>query len=205
MVKERIGRTVKKRVWFIALAVFIYFPFIVSAQVKIDPYQYKSIKRKICVKEAVVCAHPLAAQAGLMMLEKGGNAFDAAIAVQWALAVVYPGAGNIGGGGFMVARLKNKKTIALDFREKAPALASKDMYIDAASGKANTGLSQNGHLAVGVPGSPGGLFASHRYARLPMKFLIQPAIEFAENGFVLTSSQAESLNNAKADFLKYNF
>jgi gamma-glutamyltranspeptidase/glutathione hydrolase len=203
MINRNRGRIALNQIWKIILLCFVHIPFILPAR-PIDPYHYESIKRKICEKEAVVCAHPLAAQAGLLMLEKGGNAVDAAIAVQWALAVVYPGAGNIGGGGFMVASLRNNKRIALDYREKAPSLASKDMYLDSTTGKANTALSQFGHLASGIPGTPAGLYAAHRYARLPMKVLMQPAIEFAEKGFVLTASEAESLNEAKADFLKYN-
>ena len=99
---------------------------------------------------------------------------DAAIATQLALAVVYPAAGNIGGGGFMVAHLADGRNIALDFREKAPAAATRDMYLDAA-GNARTDLSQNGHLAAGVPGTIAGIFAGLKYARLPISTLIQPA------------------------------
>jgi gamma-glutamyltranspeptidase/glutathione hydrolase len=205
MVKRKNGKLGKFLLLFIALVGLVNTPFSLTARhYKIDPYHYESVKRKICEKEAVVCAHPLAAEAGLLMLEKGGNAMDAAIAVQWALAVVYPGAGNIGGGGFMVARLMNDKTIALDYREKAPSHASIDMYLDSSTGKANTTLSQYGHLSTGVPGTTAGLFSAHRYAKLPMKTLMEPAIEFAEKGFVLTASEAGSLNEAKSEFLKYN-
>src|SRR5213078_3288951 len=126
---------------------------------KINPYQY-SIQKKIeCRNGAVVSAHPLASKVGVNILQQGGNAVDAAIATQLALAVVYPGAGNIGGGGFMVARLQNGKLIALDFRETAPGKANRDMYIDS-NGKARTDKSQDGDLSGGVPGTVAGLFAS---------------------------------------------
>ena len=93
-------------------------------------YNYHSNKKVICRNGAVVSAHPLASAAGIEMLKQGGNAMDAAIATQLALAVVYPGAGNIGGGGFMVAHLANQQNMAIDFREKAPAAASRNMYLD---------------------------------------------------------------------------
>ncbi len=169
-----------------------------------DFYKYSSTKNKDCSTAAVVCAHPLAAEAGLIMMKHGGNAFDAAIATQWALAVVYPGAGNLGGGGFMVAHLSNGKNLALDYREKAPSHASKDMYVDKATGKADTRLSQNGHQASGVPGTPAGLFAALAYAKLPMKTLIQPAINFAQKGFVITAEEAAALNSNKTNFEKLN-
>ncbi|MEI9959146.1 MAG: gamma-glutamyltransferase [Ferruginibacter sp.] len=136
-------------------------------------------------------------------LKKGGNAIDAAIATQLALAVVYPGAGNIGGGGFMVAHLISGENITLDYREKAPAKASRDMYLDAA-GNPVKNLSLDGHLAAGVPGTVAGLFASMKYAKLPFKTLIQPAIELAEKGFALTAAQAASLNSTKQEFLALN-
>lgn len=176
---------------------------VTSQKALFDPYNYSSTKSKSC-KAAVVCAHPLAAEVGLQVLKKGGNAIDAAIATQWALAVVYPGAGNIGGGGFMVARLQNGKTIGLDYRETAPGKADKDMYIDKKTGKANTRLSQGGHLAAGVPGTTAGLFASLKYAKLPMKALIQPAINLAEKGFVITAAEAQSLNETKSQFERQN-
>ena len=103
----------------------------------------------------------------------------------------------------MVAHLAGGKTVSIDYREKAPAGASKDMYLDSA-GIALTEKSQNGHLAAGVPGTVAGLFESAKYGRLPMKALVQPAIDLAENGFVLTESEANNLNETKEDFLKYN-
>ena len=169
----------------------------------IDPYNYSINKQVLARNGAVVSAHPLATDAGLQMLIRGGNAVDAAIATQLALAVVYPGAGNLGGGGFMVAHLSTGKTIALDYRETAPAKAHRDMYLDSA-GKALGHLSLNGHLAAGVPGTVAGLYASLPYAKLSMKQLIEPAIQLAEKGFAVTESQAQSFNNTKDEFIKYN-
>jgi gamma-glutamyltranspeptidase/glutathione hydrolase len=175
----------------------------IVAPVVINSYQY-SIKKKIeCSNGAVVSAHPLASEIGVAILKQGGNAIDAAIATQLALAVVYPGAGNIGGGGFMVARLANGKLLSLDYREKASRNASRDMYLDS-NGNAQTSLSQNGHLAAGVPGTIAGLFAAHKYAKLSFTSLIQPAIDLAEKGFVITEAEARSLNNSQKDFLSYS-
>jgi gamma-glutamyltranspeptidase/glutathione hydrolase len=168
-----------------------------------NPYSYQVQRKAEGAHGAVVSAHPLASKAGITILQQGGNAIDAAIATQLALAVVYPGAGNIGGGGFMVAHLAKGKNIALDFREKAPAAATRDMYLDAA-GNPRTDLSQNGHLASGVPGTIAGLFAEGKYGRLPMAKLIQPAIDLAEKGFAITEAEARGLNNTQAAFKKYN-
>jgi gamma-glutamyltranspeptidase/glutathione hydrolase len=151
----------------------------------------------------VVSAHPLASEIGLAVMKRGGNAFDAMIATQLALAVVYPAAGNIGGGGFTLARIANDSLIALDYREEAPGKGSRNMYIDSA-GNARTDWSQNGHLSSGVPGTVAGLFAEYKFAKLPFKELIQPAIDLAEKGYVLTESEAGSLNANKRDFIKYN-
>jgi len=147
-----------------------------SGTIKVTPFGYEQVKDAELSKAAVVSAHPLASQAGALIMQQGGNAVDAAIATQWALAVVYPGAGNIGGGGFMVARLSNGTTVSLDYREKAPAKAKENMYVDSVTGKANTRLSQNGHLASGVPGTVAGLFESHKYAKLPYEELTNTAI-----------------------------
>lgn len=155
-------------------------------------------------KGMVVSAHPLASEAGAKILKMGGNAFDAAIATQFALAVVYPQAGNIGGGGFLVGTTNKGEKFALDYRETAPIKASRDMYLDE-KGNANTDLSQNGRLAVGVPGSISGMFYTHKkYGKLPMAALIQPAIDLAEKGFAVTLREANLLNSTKEDFLKHN-
>lgn len=153
---------------------------------------------------AVVTAHPLASQIGVDILKKGGHAVDAAVAVQFALAVVYPNAGNIGGGGFMVYRDKDGHVASLDFREKAPEQAHRDMYLDK-KGDPITGLSLYGQLAAGVPGSVAGMEQAHKkYGSMPWKELIQPAIDLAENGFPITSQQATEFNNYQERFKKFN-
>lgn len=170
---------------------------------QVNPYQYTIKKKATGTHGAVVSAHPIASEVGLAMLKKGGNAIDAAIATQLALAVVYPAAGNIGGGGFMVAHLADGNNITLDYREKAPGSAHRDMYLDAA-GNAITSLSINGHLAAGVPGTVAGLFAAAKYGKLPFKQLVQPAIDLAEKGYVITADEAGDLNRTRASFIKYN-
>ncbi|MFA0963773.1 gamma-glutamyltransferase [Roseivirga sp. BDSF3-8] len=146
----------------------------------------------------VVSAHPLASEAGLNILQKGGNAVDAAVAVQFALAVVFPVAGNIGGGGFMIYRDTSGESYALDFREKAPQAATETMYQNEA-GEVLNNKSRRGHLAVGIPGSVAGMAEAHRkYGALPFNELLQPAIRLAEKGFVLTRLEAEGLQNAQS-------
>ncbi len=174
----------------------------VSAQ-QVSQINYHSKKHVSCRNGAVVSAHPLASRAGIQILKEGGNAIDAAIATQLALAVVYPAAGNIGGGGFMVARLSDGKNVTIDFREKAPAAASRNMYLDE---KENviSGRSEDGHLAAGVPGSVAGIFEYFKLARLPFSKLIQPAIDLAEKGFPISAAEANELNENQEDFKKYN-
>lgn len=167
----------------------------------IDPYKYDIVKTDSFAHASVSCAHPLAAMVGAEMMKRGGNAFDAAIATQLTLAVVYPGAGNIGGGGFLVARTSLGKNVSIDYRETAPSKASRDMYIGS-DGNAIAALSQAGNLAAGIPGTVAGLFATHKYARLPFTVLIQPAIDIAEYGFVITEKEANSLNATKESFIK---
>jgi len=168
-----------------------------------DPYHY-IIQKEVTVQHgAVVSAHPLASQAGARILQQGGNAVDAAITTQLALAVVYPAAGNLGGGGFLVGHLSDGKDISIDYREMAPAKAHRDMFLDA-SGNANTTLSQEGYLAAGVPGTVAGIFASLPYAKLPLRKLIQPAITLAEKGFAITEKEANSLNGQAAVFKRLN-
>ncbi len=169
----------------------------------IDPFHYTSQKVIHPSKGAVVCAHPLASRAGLLMMKKGGNAFDAAVATQFALAVVYPGAGNIGGGGFMVARKANGELVSLDYRETAPARASKNMYLDK-EGNVIEGKSIHSPTASGVPGSVAGIFEMLQLAKLPLKDLIAPAIDMAERGFAITASEASSLNHLQEEFARYN-
>lgn len=177
---------------------------IVGAGKEVNPYQYEVKRTGSYDNGTVACAHPLASQVGVAVMKKGGNAFDAAIATQLALAVVYPGAGNIGGGGFMTARMADThQAIMLDFREKAPSHAKRDMYLDK-NGQPLLEKSQNGHLSAGVPGTVSGLFKTLPYAKLPFKDLIEPAIVLAEKGFVLTEKEAAGLNADKSDFIKYN-
>lgn len=152
----------------------------------------------------VVSAHPLASLTGLDILKQGGNAVDAAVATGFALAVCYPNAGNIGGGGLMVIRNADGTTDALDYREKAPGTAGRDMYLDK-DGNVIEGLSTSTHLASGVPGSVAGLFEAHRkYGSLEFKDLVQPAINIAVNGFSLTEKQARSLNSIRKVQLQRN-
>ncbi|MEP7256402.1 MAG: gamma-glutamyltransferase [Ferruginibacter sp.] len=170
---------------------------------KTNAFNYSVQKNINCSKGAVVSAHPLASMVGVAILKQGGNAFDAAIATQLALAVVYPGAGNIGGGGFMLAHLQNGSNISIDYREKASASASRDMYLDK-DGNPKLNLSQYSHLASGVPGTIAGLFTGMKYAKLSFKKLIQPAIDLAEKGFAITASQASSFNSNRKEFLEQN-
>jgi len=152
----------------------------------------------------VVSAHPEASQVGIDILKKGGNAVDAAVAVQFALAVVYPNAGNIGGGGFMVYRSAKGEVNTLDFREKAAAGASRDMYLDAA-GNPIVDKSLYGHLAAGVPGSVDGMVEAHRkYGKLTWAQVLQPAIDLAHNGFKITKRQAGELNGLHQKLMMFN-
>ena len=139
----------------------------------------------------VVTAHHLATQVGVDVLKDGGNAIDAAVAVGYALAVVYPAAGNLGGGGFMTIQFADGRKTFLDFREKAPLAATRDMYLDGA-GNVIQGLSTQGHLAVAVPGSVSGLeTALAKYGTMKRAALIAPAIHHAEAGFALTPGDAD--------------
>ena len=176
---------------------------IVGPSKAVNPYQYSVTKSGVFNRASVTSAHPLASMVGAEIMKQGGNAFDATIATQFALAVVYPGAGNIGGGGFTLARKKDGSLIGIDYREAAPSKATRDMYLDAA-GNAQDALSQNGHLASGVPGAVAGIFATLPHAKLPFAQLIQPAIDLARYGFVITEREASSLHGTKKDFIKYS-
>src|SRR5687767_8356460 len=168
-----------------------------------DPYDYRIHKKVIAENGAVASAHPLASKIGVAIMKKGGNAVDAAIAVQLALAVVYPNAGNLGGGGFLVARLAGGQTVALDYREMAPSGAHRDMYLDA-QGNVIPDKSLVGPSSSGVPGTVAGLFESMKYAKLSIRELIQPAIDLAEKGFVITQREAGSLNSLQDELKQYN-
>lgn len=159
-----------------------------------QPLPYNITKSMVSDSVAVVSAHPLASQVGVEILKSGGNAADAAIAVQMALAVVYPRAGNLGGGGFMVYS-GDLGDLTLDFREKAPQRATTDMFLDSLS-NVIPNSSIDGHLACGVPGSVDGMWTT--FQRLSRKrdwaSLITPAIELATNGFQITEQEADILN-----------
>ena len=151
----------------------------------------------------VVTVHQLASKAGVDIMKKGGNAVDAAVAVGFALAVVHPQAGNLGGGGFMTIRFADGRRTFLDFRETAPRAASRDMYLDK-DGKIVEGLSTVGWLAVGVPGTVSGLeYARKKYGTMTRSALIDPAIDLAADGFVLDQGDVDMLASATDDFRKF--
>lgn len=158
----------------------------------------------IAKKAMVVSARKEASRIGLLMMEKGGNAFDAMVATELALAVAFPFAGNLGGGGFMVYRLADGSVGSIDYREKAPLAASRDMYLDE-KGEVIPGLSTLGAMAVGVPGTIAGVFEVHRkLGSLPIKEILAPVIELAEKGVVVTENQEKRLANNRADIIKVN-
>lgn len=172
----------------ICISVFLSFVFLQSciAQNKTEG---------VVAKHAmIVTAHAEATKVGLAILQKGGNAVDAAVAVQFALAVVYPNAGNIGGGGFMNLRLQNGETYFLDFREKAPGNASRDMFLKD-DGTVDRTAIENSQLASGVPGTVDGMWQAHeKFGKLSWEELLQPAVELAQHGFPLAIKQAHDLN-----------
>jgi len=166
---------------------------------KIETGRYISVPNGM-----VVSAHNESSAAGVKMLLSGGNAVDAAAAAEFSLAVCYPEAGNIGGGGFMLIRLADGTTDVIDYREKAPAKASRDMYLNE-KGELVQGLSTGTHMASGVPGTVAGIIEAHRkYGKLPFKKVIEPAIELAEKGFRINQYQANSLNNNRNRFIERN-
>ena len=150
----------------------------------------------------VVSAQHLATRVGVDVLKDGGNAVDAAVAVGYALAVVYPAAGNLGGGGFMTIQLADGRKTFLDFREKAPLAATANMYLDK-DGNVIKGASTNGHLAVGVPGTVSGMeLALAKYGTMKRATLIAPSIKYAQDGFVLDQGDVDMLVTATEDFKK---
>ena len=153
---------------------------------------------------AVVSARKEASDIGVEIMKNGGNAFDAMVAVHLALAVTYPIAGNIGGGGFVVYHTSEGESGSLDFREKAPGKAFKDMYLDK-NGDIIENMSTLGGAAVGVPGSISGIFEIHsKFGSLPIEDLFQPSIELAKNGFIVTKKQEEALKDKLQDFINVN-
>ena len=151
----------------------------------------------------VSSASDIATKVGIEILQKGGNAIDAAVAVGFALAVTYPSAGNLGGGGFIVYYRNDGFSTTIDFREKAPSSAHRDMYLDS-TGNPLTKLSQEGATSVGVPGSVEGLIYAHKkYGKLKFKEVIKPAIKLAKNGFKLSFDLVKSINSNYENFIKY--
>ncbi len=151
----------------------------------------------------VTSSNAIATKIGTEVLENGGNAFDAAVAVGYALAVVHPSAGNLGGGGFAVIRTKDGQSYALDFRESAPSKATRDMYLDG-NKQPIKDLSIIGYLAAGVPGSVAGLNAlNERFGSKSLHELIDSSIKLAQNGFPITPRQEQTMLSAKDDFAKF--
>ncbi|MCK1276700.1 gamma-glutamyltransferase [Bradyrhizobium sp. 61] len=165
-----------------------------------DPAHAASVAPVAAQNGMVVSAQHLATQVGVDVLKRGGNAVDAAVAVGYALAVVYPAAGNLGGGGFMTIQLADGRKTFLDFRETAPKAATANMYLDK-DGNVIKGISTKGHLAVGVPGSVSGMeYAREKYGTMKRADLLAPAIQFAEQGFVLDQGDIDLLRSATDDF-----
>lgn len=158
----------------------------------------------IAEKAMVVSAREEASKIGIEIIQKGGNAFDAMMATEMALAVAFPFAGNLGGGGFMVYRMADGSIGSLDYREKAPLAASKDMYLDE-EGNFLSELSTKGALASGVPGTIAGVFAAQqKFGKLSPSEILEPVIQLAENGFVVTQAQADRLNRSRQTFIEVN-
>lgn len=184
---------------------FLFFLFLIafSCQKAPTPPDYIIQKSTVSDTAMVVSPHPLATEIGLQIMKDGGNAVDAIVGVQFALAVVYPRAGNIGGGGFMVYRSAEGQAAALDYREKAPSGASRDMYLDE-NGDVSPTRSRKGHLAVGVPGTVAGLLEAHqKYGSLSWERLVQPAIDLARTGFAITQAETNRLNSFQEQFREY--
>ena len=166
--------------------------------------QSNKIQGLVSDKAMVVSAREEASQIGIEIIRQGGNAFDAMMATEMALAVSFPFAGNLGGGGFMVYRMADGRIGSLDYREKAPLAASKDMYLDE-EGNVIPKLSTQGALASGVPGTLAGIFeAQAKFGKLKPKQVLQPVIDLARNGFVVTKNQAERLRINRQLFVQVN-
>lgn len=194
--------TATAKVWLLLIALL---PNLFSGCATQTPKETPEAARGYTSEKAmVVSAHPDASRIGMEILRKGGNAYDAAIATQFALAVAFPVAGNIGGGGFMVARSASGDIVTLDFRETAPGAATERMYQDSL-GKVVDGLSTDGHLAVGVPGAVDGMVKIHqKLGSLPWAELVQPSVDLARNGVVLTEKEAQGLNSSQKSFISNN-
>ena len=166
--------------------------------------QMAPIQGLVSDKAMVVSAREEASKIGIEILKQGGNAFDAMMATEMALAVTFPFAGNLGGGGFMVYRMADGRIGSLDYREKAPLAATKDMYLDK-DGNVIPQLSTQGMLASGVPGTLAGIFeAQAKFGKLKPKQVLQPVIDLARNGYVVTKNQGESLRMHRQIFIQVN-
>jgi gamma-glutamyltranspeptidase/glutathione hydrolase len=166
--------------------------------------QTNTVNGFIADKAMVVSAREEASKIGAEIMQKGGNAFDAMVATELALAVAYPYAGNIGGGGFMVFRKANGEVGSLDYREKAPIAASKNMFLDK-DGKVIKGKSTESPLAIGIPGTIAGVFAVHKkYGSMPMSEILKPVIALAEKGVIVTKKQERTLINYRESIIKAN-
>lgn len=166
--------------------------------------QSSSTKGLVADHAMVVSAREEASKIGIEILKQGGNAFDAMMATEMALAVTFPFAGNLGGGGFMVYRMADGQIGSLDYREKAPLAATKDMYLDK-DGNVIPNLSTQGMLASGVPGTLAGIFeAQAKFGKLKPNQVLQPVIDLARNGYVVSKKQAESLRNHRQIFIQVN-
>jgi len=182
------------------LTIFSLLLITISFSCKKEPSKTGLITKKAMI----VSAREEASKIGVNILKKGGNAFDAMVATELALAVAYPYAGNIGGGGFMVYRKHDGEIGALDYREKAPLAAEKDMYLDSL-GNVIQGKSIIGAMAVGVPGTIAGVFASHKkFGTLPIETILQPVINLAIKGVIVTKKQASRIKEYQDLFLKAN-
>ena len=170
-----------------------------------SPLGYKATRVDVSARGMVVSAHPLASAVGRDVLAAGGSATDAAVATQFALAVVCPRAGNLGGGGFLMLAPAGDQVRALDYRERAPAAASRDMYLDA-EGEVVPGRSTLGPLAAGIPGTVDGMWAAYTFGSALKDWarLVRPAAELARAGFKITEAEAERLNRYRDDFLKFS-
>lgn len=187
----------KKLILFLA-------PLLLLTSCKTEPPK-KEIQRGLITQKAmVVSAREEASKIGTMIMAQGGNAFDAMVATEMALAVTYPFAGNLGGGGFMVYRTGAGDIGSLDYREKAPGAASRDMYLDE-EGNVIPNLSTEGAMAVGVPGTISGIFAVHeKFGSLSIEKILRPVIELAQNGYVVTENQAARFANYSEVFTRVN-
>ena len=190
--------------YLILLSIFFLTVCCESNVKKSDPVKVTNNKGLISQNAMVVSARKEASKIGSDILKQGGNAFDAMMATEMALAVTFPYAGNLGGGGFMVYRLENGKVGSLDFREKAPLNASKAMYLDK-NGEVIKGKSTIGSLAVGVPGTIAGIFEAHKkFGKLDVETILKPVVQLAQNGFVVTKKQAERFKKYDSIFKVVN-